>query len=85
MSQNSEAAKPHTNGSPLSNAEIALLCDIGTSSPAEADADKTRSLQRMIAEGFVEPAGETQAPAKYLLTAKAQKLLAERGVGLNEA
>ena len=39
----------------------------------------------LIAEGFVERAGAGQAPAHYRLTAKAQKLLAERGVGLNEA
>jgi hypothetical protein len=39
----------------------------------------------LIAEGFVEPASAAKAPAKYQLTAEAQKFLGERGVGLNEA
>jgi len=69
----------------LSDADIAMLCDIGAFSPLEADADRIQRLRRLIAGGFVEPAERTQAPAKYQLTAKAQKFLAERGAGLNEA
>lgn len=69
----------------LSDDDIALLCDVGGSFPATLGADKMRRLERLIAEGFVEPASAATAPQKYQLTAKAQKFLGERGVGLNEA
>lgn len=85
MSQNSDAQQPRANRTPLSDTDIAFLCDIGTSSQLKADADEPSRLKRLIADGFVEPASDAQAPAKYQLTAKAQKLLTERGVGLNEA
>jgi hypothetical protein len=83
----------HTNsasGSPpgdpeLSDHDIALLCDIGASFPATLSAEKLRRLERLIAEGFVEPAGAAKTREKYQLTAKAQKVLGERGVGPNEA
>jgi hypothetical protein len=85
MSPNSEAAKPRTDSGQLNDTDIALLCDIGGSSPIDADADQKRRIERLIAEGFLEPASAAQAPAKYQLTGKAEKLLTERGVGLNEA
>jgi len=45
----------------------------------------TEQLRRLIAAGFIEPASAAQAPAKFQLTAKAEQVLCERGVGLNEA
>jgi hypothetical protein len=69
----------------LSDDDISLLCDIGDTFPAKLSADKTRRLERLIADGFVEPAHDKKAPAKYLLTPKALKILSARGVGLHEA
>jgi hypothetical protein len=68
----------------LDDAEIALLCDIGDSFP-KPTGEKLGRLERLIARGFVEAAPASKAPAKYQLTAKATKVLTERGVGLNEA
>jgi hypothetical protein len=68
----------------LTDAEVALLCDIGDSFPRPSG-EKLIRLERLIARGFVEAAPADKAPAKYQLTAKATKILTERGVGLNEA
>ena len=68
----------------LSDAEIALLCDIGDSFP-KPTGEKAARLERLIARGFVEAAPAHKSPAKYQLTAKATQILTERGVGLNEA
>jgi hypothetical protein len=85
MSQITKTPLPPAADSLLSDDDIALLCDIGDSFPAKLGAGKMRRLERLIAEGFVEPASAAKAPAKYQLTAEAQKFLGERGVGLNEA
>jgi hypothetical protein len=85
MSQYEDSTKARTEDGGLSDADIALLCDVGDSFPAKLDADKTRRLERLIAEGFVERAGPAKTPEKYQLSPKAQKILTERGVGLNEA
>jgi hypothetical protein len=74
---------PPTADAELSDADISLLCDIGDSFPATPSAEKLAQLKRLIERGFVEPAAKP--PAKYQLTAKATKILTERGVGLNEA
>lgn len=67
----------------LSEDDVAFLCDIGE---FELTEDKhPAQLQRLIAAGYVEPANAAQAPAKFQLTAKAERILCERGVGLNEA
>ena len=68
----------------LSDAEIALLCDVGDSF-LKPTGEKLARLERLIARGFVEIAPAHKAPAKYQLTGKATKILTERGVGLNEA
>jgi hypothetical protein len=86
MTESSDASESkRTERDPLSDADIALLCDISGPAPIRTDADTALRLKRLLAENFLEPAGAAQAPAKYQLTAKAEKLLAERGVGLNEA
>jgi hypothetical protein len=66
----------------LRDEQIALLCDIGEYDPSKHAEDKGRDLERLIAGGYVERAGSRQA---YKLTAKGNKLLGERGAGLNEA
>jgi hypothetical protein len=84
MSQITNALAPPA-GDLLSDNDIALLCDVGDSFPATLDAKKMHRLERLIAEGFVARAGADKGREKYQLTAKAQKFLGERGVGLNEA
>jgi hypothetical protein len=46
------------------------------------NADKRKVLDQLIATGFVVVADQ-ESPAKYKLSGKAQRLLAERGVGLS--
>jgi hypothetical protein len=67
---------------PISDQEIAILCDLLEGWGANLNADKKKVLDQLIAKGFVVPA-EQESPAKYKLTGKAQQLLAERGVGLS--
>jgi hypothetical protein len=62
----------------LSEQQVAVLCDIAQSI-AFAD-DMHGEIERLIVEGYVAKDGDL-----YELTPKAQKLLAERGTGLNEA
>jgi hypothetical protein len=69
----------------LSDSDISLLCDIGEAFPDTLSAEKRARLARLIVRGFVEAAPPDKAPAKYQLTAKATKILSERGVGLHEA
>jgi hypothetical protein len=85
MPQGSNPETTPPNETSLTDTDISLLCDIGEFSSEKLDEQKTRRLQRLIAEGFVEPVGAAKAPAKYQLTTKAQKFLSERGAGLNEA
>jgi len=66
----------------VSDQEIAILCDILEGQGANLEPDKKKVLDQLIAKGFVVSA-EQESPAKYKLTAKAQLLLAERGVGLS--
>jgi hypothetical protein len=65
-------------GHMLTNAQIAILCDIGQ--PLSFTQDKQREADRLVAAGYAEKRG-----ASYRLTAKGQKLLADRGAGLNES
>jgi hypothetical protein len=66
----------------LSDQEIAILCDVGGGGKV-SDAHK-HLFAGLIANGFVEVADDEMS-AKYKLTAKAQQILSERGVGLNES
>jgi hypothetical protein len=61
----------------LRDEEVAVLCDIAQSI-AFAD-DKKGEIDRLIREGYVSQQGDL-----YELTPKAEKLLSERGAGLNE-
>jgi hypothetical protein len=62
----------------LKDEEVAVLCDIAQSI-AFAD-DKQGQIDRLIVEGYVSKDGDL-----YELTPKAEKILSDRGVGLNEA
>jgi len=62
----------------LREEQVAVLCDIAQSI-AFAD-DMQGEVDRLILEGYVAKDGDL-----YELTPKAQKLLADRGAGLNEA
>jgi hypothetical protein len=62
----------------LRDEQVAVLCDIAQSI-AFAD-DMRGEVERLIREGYVARDGDL-----YELTPKAQKLLADRGAGLNEA
>jgi predicted transcriptional regulator len=66
----------------ITDQEIAILCDVLEGSGANLNADKRKVLDQLIAKGFVAVADQ-ESPAKYKLTGKAQRLLAERGVGLS--
>jgi hypothetical protein len=69
----------------LSNAEIALLCDIEALPPGKIDSAKAELLRKLVADGFVSSAAAAGAPPGYRLTAKAHTYLTDRGVGLHEA
>jgi hypothetical protein len=62
----------------LRDEQVAVLCDIAQS-VALAD-DMKGEVDRLIMEGYVSKNGDL-----YELTPKAQKILSERGVGLNGA
>ena len=72
--------------SDISDTQIALLADIGQKAPLHLNAEKRMALEALITAGFVTPSDESDAEvAPYELTAKAQRLLSERGAGMNEA
>lgn len=62
----------------LSERQVAVLCDIGQSI-AFAD-DMHGEIEKLIVEGYVLKDGDI-----YELTPKGEKVLEERGAGLNEA
>lgn len=62
----------------LTDEQVAVLCDIGQS-VAFAD-DVHGEVEKLIVEGYVMKDGDL-----YGLTPKGEKILADRGAGLNEA
>jgi uncharacterized protein YkvS len=62
----------------LTDEQLAVLCDIGQS-VAFAD-DLHGEVEKLNVEGYVLKDGDL-----YELTAKGEKVLADRGAGLNEA
>ena len=62
----------------LSDEQLAVLCDIGQSI-AFAD-DRRGEVEKLIVEGYVSKDGDI-----FELTPKGEKILADRGAGLNEA
>ncbi len=68
----------------LTNAQVALLCSIEEHDESGSSSDQKRDFERLIAEGYVQPAAGRPGSA-FELTAKAVAFLGERGAGLNEA
>jgi hypothetical protein len=70
----------------ITNEELAILCDIvsgwGVNRAASLDMDKRQTLDRLIANGFVQPAA---APGliKYQPTAKTELLFSQLCVGIS--
>ena len=62
----------------LTDAQVAVLCDIAQSI-AFAD-DRQGEVDRLMKEGYVAKDGDL-----YQLTPKAEKVLSDRGAGLNES
>jgi hypothetical protein len=68
----------------LSDAQIALLCDIEEQLLPRLTGDKKRNLEHLLLAGYAEP--RTGDPgSRFKLTAKGSAFLSERGAGLNEA
>ena len=71
----------------ISNTGIAVMCDIARASGLDLDDDKQAVLDRLIADGLVE-VSQTAKPTegtKFAVTSKGQRLLDQRGVGVNES
>ena len=67
----------------LSDAQIALLCDIEEHHLSKLT-DKKRDLEQLLLAGYAEPVKGDPA-STFRLTVKGSAFLSERGVGLNEA
>jgi hypothetical protein len=70
----------------ISNEELAILCDIvagwSAKRAASLDTDKRQVLDRLIANGFIQPVAEP-ALTKYQHTAKTELLFAQLCVGIS--
>jgi hypothetical protein len=62
----------------LTDAQVSILCDIAQS--VAFSNDKQMELDQLVQEGYVAKDGDL-----YELTPKAEKILSDRGAGLNEA
>ena len=68
----------------LTNSQIALLCSIEEHDESRSNSEQKRDLERLVAEGYVQPT-EDHPGSAFEPTAKAIAFLGERGAGLNEA
>jgi hypothetical protein len=68
----------HLEASMLSDAQIAILCDIGQAS--SFDEEKKREVLSLVARGYVERDGDL-----FKITPRGEKVLSDRGAGLNES
>jgi hypothetical protein len=62
----------------LSDAQIAILCDIGQAS--SFDEEKSGDVLSLVVRGYVERDGDL-----FKITPRGQKVLTDRGAGLNES
>jgi hypothetical protein len=62
----------------LSDEQVAVLCDIGQS--IAFDDSKQGAVDQLVIEGYVAKHGDL-----YELTPKGEKVIVDRGAGLNEA
>jgi hypothetical protein len=71
----------------ISDTGIAVMCDIARASGLDLDDDKQAVLDRLIADGLVakSSAAKPTEAAKFEVTPKGQRMLDERGVGVNES
>ena len=68
----------------LTDYQIALLCDIEEGDLTKFAGDRKCDLERLLSEGYVEPA-QSHPGSAFKLTAKGAEFLGLRGAGLNEA
>jgi hypothetical protein len=71
----------------ISDAGIAVMCDIARASGLDLNGDKQAVLDKLIADGLVEvskPAKPVE-DTKFAVTPKGQRELDRRGVGVNES
>jgi predicted transcriptional regulator len=71
----------------ISDTGIAVMCDIARASGLDLDDDKQAVLDRLIADGLVAKSSTAKPAeaAKFEVTPKGQRMLDERGVGVNES
>jgi hypothetical protein len=62
----------------LTDAQIAILCDIGQAS--SFDQGKKAEVVSLIVRGFIEKDGDN-----FKITPRGEKVLTDRGAGLNES
>jgi hypothetical protein len=62
----------------LTDAQIAILCDIGQAS--SFDEEKKGEVLSLVVRGFVERDGDL-----FKVTPRGEKVLSDRGAGLNES
>ena len=72
------AEERYTLTSTLTDAQIAVLCDLGQAS--SFDEEKKGEVLNLIARGYVERDGDL-----FKITSRGEKVLADRGAGLNES
>ena len=65
----------------VSDLEIAVLCDLLNGPEVNLKAHRRTILDQLLAKRLVEPI--KNEPARVQLSAKAHRLLAERGVGIS--
>ena len=66
----------------LTDAQIALLCDIGELHLPEPMNDQKRDLERLVSQGYVKATESHASSAAFTLTAKGAEFLGKRGAGL---
>ena len=71
----------------ISDSGIAVMCDIARASGLDLDDNKQAVLNQLIADGLVTESSAAKATeaTKFEVTPKGQRLLDERGVGVNES
>jgi hypothetical protein len=67
----------------LSDTDISILCDVGSGPIANLDEARAKKLKRLNDAGLVKRCHDEMH--LYTLTGKGERILSERGVGLNEA
>ncbi|QUS41566.1 hypothetical protein RPMA_23990 [Tardiphaga alba] len=69
----------------ISDTGIAVMCDIARAAGFDLDPDKQAVVDALIAQGLVAATGKAEPDPKFEVTAKGQRALDARGVGVNEA